>query len=133
LITQDKIPAAEILLDFRAFYPEEKLWIAVIQKALTDYINFEHFSRYERGHIANIRERKQQRVKKDQFEENHRKAFELLHEFIFTDNHPNSLANILRSLPMLENPDCVIEDIRVRVKEYKNNKEWLCSFTGIIE
>ena len=124
---------AELAIDFRNLYPEEKLWLAVIQKALTDYINFDQFSRYERGHIANIRERKQERVSKNTLEENHRKAYELLHEFIFTDNHLNSLSGILQQFPMLENPDCVIQDIRVRVEKYKNNKEWLCSFTGIIE
>ena len=61
---------SELSIDFRRLFPEEKLWIAVIQKALTDYINWEHFSRYERGHIANIRERKQERVKSEDLEVN---------------------------------------------------------------
>ncbi len=116
MIAPDKIPAAEILLEFRTLFPEEKLWIAVIQKALTDYINWEHFSRYERGHIANISERKQERVKADDLEANHKKAYELLEEFIFTENHKNCLANIIQALPLAENPDCVVQTIRVRVK-----------------
>jgi len=136
-MSESKDPTRQVLAEVTnldvLLSPEEKLWIAVIQKAIADYINFDHFSRYERGHIANIRERKQERVKNNILEENHRKAYDLLHEFIFTDNHANSLANILRSLPMLENPDCAIHEIRVRVEKYKNNKEWLCSFTGIIE
>lgn len=133
MITPDKIPAAEILLEFRTLFPEEKLWIAVVQKALTDYINWEHFSRYERGHIANIRERKQERVKSDELEANHQKAYELLEEFIFTENHKNCLANIIQTLPLAENPDCVVQTIRVRVKEYTKNQKYLNSFTGIID
>lgn len=133
MITQDKIPAAEILLEFRTLFPEEKLWIAVVQKALTDYINWEHFSRYERGHIANIRERKQERVKSEDLEANHKKAYELLEEFIFTENHKNCLANIIQALPLAENPDCVVQTIRVRVKEYTKNQKYLNSFTGIID
>lgn len=133
MITPDKIPGAEILPEFRALYAEEKLWIAVIQKALTDYINWEHFSRYERGHIANIRERKQERVKSTDLEANHQKAYELLEEFIFTENHKNCLANIIQALPLAENPDCVIESIRIKVKEYADKKKYLNSFTGIVD
>lgn len=133
MISIDKIPAAEILLEFRPLYAEEKLWIAVIQKALTDYINWDHFSRYERGHIANIRERKLVRSKSSELESNNQKAYELLEEFIFTENHKNCLANIIQALPLAENPDCVVESIRVKVKEYTDKKKYLNSFTGIVE
>lgn len=133
ILNPDKQILSELSIEFRRLFPEEKLWIAVIQKALTDYINWEHFSRYERGHIANIRERKLVRSKSSELEANHQKAFELLHEFIFTENHKNCLANIIQALPLADNPDCVIENIRVRVKEYTDNKKYLNSFTGIVD
>jgi len=133
VIATDKIPAAEILLEFRALYPEEKLWIAVIQRAILDYVNFDKINKFEKAKISNFRNCKNTRKSIEEAEILQNKAFELLQDFIFSDNSPNSMRSILESLTLLEDSNCVINQIRVRVDQHKNSDKFLHAFSGIVD